>query len=219
MHAYLIVGPDRDSRKHYIQQLFVDWKSAPFDRIELGSDGLSVGIDEVRLLEKRLNLLPVHAPFTIAVVYNAHNLTNQAQQALLKTLEEPPAHAKIILETYNPELLIPTIPSRCQMIPVKNTTLRSQAQKDEQIQFSEEIARITQSSIGQRLIAIDALPKTKDEALAWVTRAMKMLSMHLAASEPSPKITHLLRKLLIAEKQITANVSPRMVLDMIFLSA
>lgn len=78
----------------------------------------SIGIEDIRKLTHWSFLAPHSAKIKAAVVYEAQSLTEEAQNALLKLLEEPPADTFLILLTANVELLAETIVSRCQKIEV-----------------------------------------------------------------------------------------------------
>ncbi len=71
------------------------------------------GIDDVRDLRDKIKLSPAEAKYKVYIIDEAHMLTREAFNALLKTLEEPPAHAIFILCTTAPEKLPKTIISRC----------------------------------------------------------------------------------------------------------
>jgi len=77
------------------------------------------GIDDVRILRDAVKLTPVSARKKIYIIDEAHMLTTEASNALLKTLEEPPEHVIFILATTNPEKLIDTIRSRTTYIPFR----------------------------------------------------------------------------------------------------
>jgi DNA polymerase-3 subunit gamma/tau len=72
------------------------------------------GIDEIRELRERVAFSPSEARFKVYVIDEVHMLTNEAFNALLKTLEEPPAHVIFVLCTTEPHRLPETILSRCQ---------------------------------------------------------------------------------------------------------
>lgn len=72
------------------------------------------GIDDVRALREKVRLTPSVGKYKIYIIDEAHMLTQEAANALLKTLEEPPAHAIFILATTEPYKLSDTIRSRCQ---------------------------------------------------------------------------------------------------------
>ncbi|MDP1743739.1 MAG: hypothetical protein Q8L51_03030 [Candidatus Amesbacteria bacterium] len=75
----------------------------------------SIGIDEVRLIQHFLAKKPIQSEKNIVYIKDAHLLTIPAQNALLKILEEPPGNSEIYLVTDQPDQLLPTILSRCQI--------------------------------------------------------------------------------------------------------
>lgn len=72
------------------------------------------GIDEVRDLREKIKYLPVDGKYKVYIIDEVHMLTKEAFNALLKTLEEPPAHAVFVLATTEPHKVPVTIMSRCQ---------------------------------------------------------------------------------------------------------
>ncbi len=72
------------------------------------------GVDEIRELRDKVNLVPSNAKYKVYIIDEVHMLTTQAFNALLKTLEEPPAHVIFILATTEPHKIPLTIASRCQ---------------------------------------------------------------------------------------------------------
>lgn len=82
------------------------------------------GIDEVRDLREGIKFAPVKAKYKVFVIDEAHQLTGPAFNALLKTLEEPPAHAMFILATTEPEKMLSTILSRVMRFDFRRLTPR-----------------------------------------------------------------------------------------------
>jgi DNA polymerase-3 subunit delta' len=80
----------------------------------LEPDGAFIKIDQVRELQRGLALRPYEAPFKACIIEAADRLHPSAGNALLKTLEEPPGKALLILLTAHPDNVLPTIRSRCQ---------------------------------------------------------------------------------------------------------
>src|SRR5216110_3341259 len=72
------------------------------------------GIDEIRDLREKVNLAPAIGPYKVYIIDEAHMLTTEAFNALLKTLEEPPAHVIFVLATTEPHKIPLTVASRCQ---------------------------------------------------------------------------------------------------------
>ena len=81
------------------------------------------GIDEVRELRERIRFGPSHGKYKVFVIDEAHQLTKDAFSALLKTLEEPPAHAIFVLATTEAHKMLPTILSRVQRFDFKKLSL------------------------------------------------------------------------------------------------
>lgn len=80
----------------------------------------SIGIDDIRLqVNQNIGIKPYASPYKIYIIDEAEKMTTQAQNALLKTLEEPPAYGIIIILVNNLELLLPTILSRCVTLHMK----------------------------------------------------------------------------------------------------
>jgi DNA polymerase-3 subunit gamma/tau len=77
------------------------------------------GIDDIKELREKIKLAPAKAKYKVYIIDEVHMLTTEAFNALLKTLEEPPAHALFLLCTTDPEKLPKTIVSRCQRINFK----------------------------------------------------------------------------------------------------
>lgn len=73
------------------------------------------GIDDIRELREAVHTLPYHSPYKVYIIDEVHMLTKEAFNALLKTLEEPPAHVVFILATTEEDKLLDTIKSRCQI--------------------------------------------------------------------------------------------------------
>lgn len=132
-HAYLFAGPDhigkRTLAERFVQMLLCDSNSAcgecgqcrtfvalsNADYIRIGEPD-KIKIEEVRELIYKLSLKPYLAKFKAAVIDAAENLTNEAANALLKSLEEPKPQTIIILISSNPSRLPKTILSRVQKI-------------------------------------------------------------------------------------------------------
>ncbi len=96
-------------------------KGTNIDVIELDAASHR-GIDDVRLIRESVKLAPAKAGKKVYIIDEAHMLTAEASNALLKTLEEPPSHVVFILATTNPEKLLDTIKSRTVRIVFKKAS-------------------------------------------------------------------------------------------------
>lgn len=91
----------------------------PLDVIEI--DGASNrGIENIRTIIENVRISPVSGKYKIYIIDEVHQITNEAFNALLKTLEEPPPHVVFILATTEAERVLPTIRSRCQQYTFKS---------------------------------------------------------------------------------------------------
>ncbi|HYV26741.1 MAG TPA: DNA polymerase III subunit gamma/tau, partial [Candidatus Eisenbacteria bacterium] len=164
-HAYLFVGP-RGTGKTTIARIFAkclnctDGPKVDFDdndpRCQEITEGRSLdvleidgasnrGIEEIRALRETVKYAPASSRFKIYIIDEVHMLTKEAFNALLKTLEEPPAHVKFMFATTEPDKVLATILSRCQRF---------------------DLRRIPVSLIGPHLAHIAKLEKVKIDAAA-----------------------------------------------------
>ncbi|BCN28730.1 DNA polymerase III subunit delta' [Anaeromicropila herbilytica] len=90
------------------------------DIITLVHEKASIGVDDIRTqINNDIAIKPYSSPYKIYIIDEADKMTEQAQNALLKTIEEPPAYAVILLLTSNANRLLPTILSRCVTLNLK----------------------------------------------------------------------------------------------------
>ncbi len=120
-HAYLFAGT-RGTGKTSVARIFAKMLGVE-DRDTYELDAASNrGIDDVRALRDAVHTLPFASPYKVYIIDEAHMLTKEAFNALLKTLEEPPAHVIFILATTEMEKLPETIISRCEVHSFKTPT-------------------------------------------------------------------------------------------------
>src|ERR1700761_7006082 len=138
-HAYLFCGP-RGTGKTTIARIFakcLNCTGGPkidFDdndsRVQEITEGRSLdvleidgasnnGVEQVRELRETCKYAPANSPYKIYIIDEVHMLSTAAFNALLKTLEEPPAHVKFMFATTEPEKILPTILSRCQRFDLR----------------------------------------------------------------------------------------------------
>jgi DNA polymerase-3 subunit gamma/tau len=98
------------------------------------------GIDEIRDLREKVGFRPNEAQYKVYVIDEVHMLTNEAFNALLKTLEEPPPHVIFVLATTEPHKIPATILSRCQRFDFRRASLGDLRRKLNRICESEGIA-------------------------------------------------------------------------------
>jgi DNA polymerase-3 subunit gamma/tau len=198
-HAYLFSGP-RGSGKTTIARLFA--KAINCEKPEKGFEpcnkcsscleimgGNSIdlieidaashtGVDDIRQLIEGVKFSPVKSKYKIFIIDECHQLSKSAANALLKTLEEPPAHAIFLLATTESHKMIPTILSRCQKFDFKRLQVPEIIKKLEFISKKENV-KFDESALS--LIALNSRGSFRD--------AESLLDECISFSGPNATIT------------------------------
>ncbi|MGM0471060.1 MAG: DNA polymerase III subunit delta' [Bacillota bacterium] len=129
------------------------------DIVHLQPEGSLIKIDQIRSLQQDISYKPYESEWKIYIIPSAEDMSLQAANSLLRTLEEPPHYGVLILLSTKEELLLPTITSRCQIIKFKSLTRdqitdRLISEFDVDLQQAQRIATLANGSLGK---AIDFL--------------------------------------------------------------
>jgi len=184
-HAYLFSGEEKLGKKTVALEFIklICGKEDVFERehpdlfLISPEIGTSIQINQIRELNWKLSLKPSLAPFKVALLDKAHLMNEEAQNCLLKTLEEPRGNAILILISEQPERLFPTILSRCQIIkffPVKRIEIEEYLKAQG---FAEKIAKeITELSLGRPGQAMDlaARPQKIEEQKQSISKLLNL---------------------------------------------
>ena len=158
-------------------------------------------IDEIRSLKEKINYQPVEGLKKVYIIDEAHMLTKEAFNALLKTLEEPPSHVMFILATTELDKILPTIISRCQRYDFKALDIEDMKSglkhilKEENLSMSDEVyPLIYENSSGSMRDSISILERLI------VTANGKEINLKIAEDTlgitPSSRIKIFLNKIL-----------------------
>ena len=173
-HAYLFYG-SRGTGKTSIAKIFANevngneiYQKENVDIIEIDAASNN-GVDEVRDIKEAIKFLPTEGKYKVYIVDEVHMLTTAAFNALLKTLEEPPAHVIFILATTEIHKIPATILSRCQRFEFKNLSqeqlidrLRYIAKEENLVIEDEAIEKIAALAKGGLRDAISILDQVSN---------------------------------------------------------
>lgn len=162
--------------------------------------GEKLGIAEARKIKEHFSLKPYSAKGRTVILEDAGGLTPEAQNALLKTIEELPLDAELILGAESEANLLPTILSRCQVTRIQSAEFRVQ-------NHTEDIEKLVNSTIEQRFLYVEKL-KDKEGFL------LNLISFF---HQKSPADSLFLKELLQAEQWNKQNVNLRAILEYLML--
>ena len=137
-HAYLFAGPRGTGKTTIARILAKSLGCGNLDLIEIDAAS-NRGIDEIRELRDGIKFAPTAGKYKVFIIDEVHQLTKEAFNALLKTLEEPPAHAIFILATTEIHKVPETILSRVQSFPFRKLAVPEIIKKLEKIVEMEKI--------------------------------------------------------------------------------
>ena len=127
----------------------------------ISPDGNSIKIDQIRQMQEEIYEKPIVSRKKVFIIDNADTMTKEAQNCLLKTLEEPPTYITIILICSNENNILVTVKSRCNKMyfdKIENTELKKFLnEKYPEINFSENMISSFNGSIGKALEINDKL--------------------------------------------------------------
>ena len=149
MHSFIIIANNKSGKDiantiapykivESIDNLFVDIEEKKSSKEKKDK----IGIDAVRDIKRFLQNKPYENTHKIIFIQNAHLLTTQAQNSLLKTLEEPPDNSLIFLITTNIDKLLPTVISRCQIVKDNQITPTKTSPKNQFIEVEKNLKNL-----------------------------------------------------------------------------
>lgn len=185
-HAFLLSGPS-GCGKTTLARIIASELGATEDNFnykELNASDFR-GIDTVREIRSEMALSPLKGKYRVYLWDEAHNITSDAQQAILKMLEEPPAHVVFILATTNPEKFPVTIKRRCtpfELSPLDDEdvfkyirTISIQEKKKMTKEVLISIAEHSEGSLGMAMMLLDKVIDLEPEEAMQEIKEFKVL--------------------------------------------
>lgn len=225
MVSFIVVAKEKKKRETYEQEHAKKHSIDVFDITIIERDeakAQSIGIETVKQIHKKVFLKPIKSDYKLVIIEDAHFLTPEAQNALLKILEEPPANTHIILGTASQEALLPTILSRCQIIILEEEKSEMPEKASEELNMF--IQNLPELSIGERLKQAEMLAKDKEKALTWIENLIlvlreKLLIKYTLETRDTDDTRDTLTKLQSLHTLLkTTNVNPRFAIEHTLLS-
>lgn len=226
MDSLLIVGGDSEQRKQRALDLAKENNVFKLDVLILSpNEAGSIGIEEVRNFRNSLFLKSMGGKTKLAIILNFEKATSVAQNAFLKTLEEPPDHTIIVLTSPNADLLLPTIISRCQVIQLTNKqSLRPTGLQELEV-IGKQLEVAAGGSVGERLLLAETVGKTREEVTATLSdliiAAREIMIDSITNARGSQTILNpaLIKALQKTHTLLaTTQVNPRLALETLFLN-
>lgn len=181
-HAFLLHGPSGCGKTTMARIIASSLGCAPEDYREVDSADFR-GIDSIRDIRKQMRLRPMAGPCRVWLLDECHKLSNDAQNALLKALEDTPAHVYFILATTDPQYLIKTIQNRCTTLRVESLSVSEIAELVTSIaeaegkpitrQEAQTIATKANGSPRAALVSLDAVIDVEGEERAKAIERIK----------------------------------------------
>lgn len=184
--------------------------------LKKNEDKPSIGIEEIRDLKRRILLKPFFEEYRAIIINNAQDLTIEAQNALLKTLEEPPEHTIIILCTDILERLLPTVISRCEIVKIQNA--ETAAFNKDLTEYESVLQQIKKRDFKNGWKVIKHITDRND-AINFVNKLISLVHKQLnnCSEEDLPTWERAGANLLKTGKYLQANTNVRLTLENIFI--
>ncbi|HEV2339294.1 MAG TPA: hypothetical protein VGT05_00835 [Patescibacteria group bacterium] len=213
MQSFILLSFRKKSVEDYLDIFHNKHTIDRFDRTTVASEG-SIGIEIIRNLQQVIFLSPLKGKEKSIIITHAERLTHEAQNALLKILEEPPAHVFLFLLTTRLDGLLPTVISRCQLVRFSEEPVLLLQEEKEHLQ--KDILTCLHGTIGEKLMLAEKI--ATDEMFAW-TQKILPVAREQFLDEANQELLRLLTQLQYMHQLLqTTTVNKRFLAEHMLLS-
>lgn len=216
MQSFLILAKDKNLTSSYVSNLL---KKNSVDPIDINSQIYEkiMGIEDVRNIQKAILLKPFRGKVKAVVIEVYESITPEAQNALLKILEEPPNNTIIVITTARKDLLLPTILSRCKVIILQDKEIK--LTENDLSELNESLDILFNDKISDKLKLAQDIAKNKEDPTLWLEKMAVFVKEKMVKDHNNSKYLAFLKELQKTYKTIkSTNVSQRTALENLFLS-
>ncbi len=212
MNTFIISSKNLEKGIGESEKLIKGYKIDAFDIQKLEFEK-ALGIEDVRKIQEKIYLKPFKSEKKAVVIIMKNGATVDAQNSMLKLLEEPPTTTLIYLITDNFQSFLPTILSRAKIIELRE-------ELEANIENLEKI--LTLDKTGDRLYLAQEVSKEKGDAIKWLEGAIlagREEMLKTSDKEEALKFRKLIHKLELTHYDLkTTNANPRLALENLFLN-
>ncbi|MCX6721280.1 MAG: DNA polymerase III subunit [Candidatus Staskawiczbacteria bacterium] len=223
-HAYLFIGPKNLGKNNFAKE-FAEFIGCKFPDLMLvrAGDGGEISIAKIREIQNFLSYKPYYRNFKTVVVDDAHSMNQEAQSCFLKTLEEPKGNTVIILISSRPDMLLPTIYSRCQIIKFFGKPVLSREKIEQENKILQEILKVSCSNLSEKFKyakSLDFEQQNLGEILEVLQKYFRrQLLDAVSAGAPVSKLKKDIKLIEDINNKITfTNVNPKLALEVLLMN-
>jgi len=158
IQSYLIHSQNTETTKQIINSQIKNARKTKYQEIDIFPEDKKITIAQIRQLKSEIFIKPTGNTYNLYIIHEADTMTLEAQNAILKILEEPPPKAILVLTAFNHQSLIPTIISRCLVIDNNPNSLDSDFDMNQNTMESLDILTASREEIikflGKELISL-----------------------------------------------------------------
>ncbi len=212
MVSYIFVGTNRQKALEEINKITEQLQISRLDQVNLELElsdkpATSIGIAEIKKLLQKIYLKPLQSPNKAIIIKDAQALTPEAQNALLKVIEEPPVNTYIYFLSNNLYSILPTLQSRCSIIYLEN----------ELSNFNNTSIQVPKS-IGDKLVVAEKYSRQKSTAITFLQELLMSYHQKLHEENNPFQLIEKIRKIDKCLKLLqTTNVNTRLTLEHVLL--